>query len=125
CARAAAVECLAERQNQLPIAPRTLNPEVPVELERIITKALEKNPMLRCQTASDVRADLQRLKRDLDRAAASAVKSAGRSSPLPSLAASIWLGAAAALGVVAVAGGAWWALAAGRSVSAASVEELT
>jgi TolA-binding protein len=124
-AGATAADVLAAIVNQLPIAPRTLNPEVPVELERIITKALEKNPMLRCQTASDVRADLQRLKRDLDRAAASAVKSAGRSSALPSLRASIWLGAAAALGVVAVAGSAWWALAAGRSVSAASVEELT
>jgi hypothetical protein len=80
--------------NQLPIAPRTLIRTVPVELERIITKALEKNPKLRCQTASDVRADLQRLKRDLDRAAASALQSAGRSSALPSLRASIWLGAA-------------------------------
>jgi TolA-binding protein len=124
-AGATAADVLAAIVNQLPIAPRTLNPEVPVELERIITKALEKNPMLRCQTASDVRADLQRLKRDLDRAAASAVQSAGRSSALPSLRASIWLGAAAALGVVAVAGSAWWALAAGRSVSAASVEDLT
>src|SRR5262245_4456681 len=124
-AGATASDVLVAIVNQLPIAPRTLNPEVPVELERIITKALEKNPMLRCQTASDVRADLQRLKRDLDRAAASAAQNAGRSS-LPSLRASIWLGAAAALGVVAVAGSAWWTLAArGRAVSAAAVEELT
>lgn len=126
-AGATAADVLAAIVNQLPIAPRTRNPEVPVELERIITKALEKNPMLRCQTASDVRADLQRLKRDLDRAAANALQSAGRSSALPSLRASIWLGAAAALGVVAVAGGAWWALAAvrGRTTSAASVEVIT
>jgi len=125
-AGATASDVLAAIVNQLPIAPRTLNPEVPVELERIITKALEKNPMLRCQTASDVRADLQRLKRDLDRAAASAAQNAGRSSALPSLRASIWLGATAALGVVAVAGSAWWTLAArGRAVAAAAVEELT
>jgi TolA-binding protein len=125
-AGATAADVLAAIVNQLPIAPRTLNPEVPVELERIITKALEKNPMLRCQTASDVRADLQRLKRDLDRAAASAEQRAGRSSALPFLRASIGLGAAAALGVVAVAGSAWWTLAArGRTVSAAIVEELT
>jgi TolA-binding protein len=125
-AGATAADVLAAIVNQLPIAPRTLNPDVPVELERIITKALEKNPMLRCQTASDVRADLQRLKRDLDRAAANGAQGAGRAS-LPSLRASIWLGAAAALGVVAVAGGAWWALAAvkGRTVSAASAEGLT
>jgi serine/threonine protein kinase len=108
-AGATAADVLAAIVNQLPIAPRTLNPDVPVELERIITKALEKNPMLRSQTASDVRADLQRLKRDLDRAAASGAQSAGRSPALPSLRASIWLGAAAALGVVAVAGSAWWA----------------
>jgi len=124
-AGATAADVLAAIVNQLPIAPRTLNPDVPAELDRIITKALEKNPMLRCQTASDVRADLQRLKRDLDRAAA-AVPSSGRSLALPSLRTSIWLGAAAAVGVVAVAGSAWWALAAvrGRTVSAASVEEL-
>ena len=125
-AGATAADVLAAIVNQLPIAPRTLNPDVPVELERIITKALEKNPMLRCQTASDVRADLQRLKRDLDRAAASGAPGAGRVS-LPSLRASIWLGAAAALGVVAVAGSAWWTLAAvrGRTVSAASAEGQT
>jgi len=54
--------------NQPPIVPRALNPAVPFELDRIITKALEKHPALRYQTASDLRSDLQRLKRDLDRA---------------------------------------------------------
>jgi tetratricopeptide (TPR) repeat protein len=43
-----------------------LNPECPAELERIINKALEKDRKLRYQTASDLRADLQRLKRDTD-----------------------------------------------------------
>src|SRR5262245_7937776 len=123
-AGATASDVLAAIVNQLPIAPRTLNPDVPVELERIITKALEKNPMLRCQTASDVRADLQRLKRDLDRAAASAAQNAGRSSLL-SLRASIGLGAAAAIGVVAVAGSAWWTLAARARTVSAAVEEPT
>jgi serine/threonine protein kinase/Tfp pilus assembly protein PilF len=41
-----------------------LNPDVPVELERIINKCLEKDRNLRYQHASDVRTDLQRLKRD-------------------------------------------------------------
>ena len=41
-----------------------LNPDLPVDLERIVDKALEKDRNLRYQNASDLRADLQRLKRN-------------------------------------------------------------
>jgi Tol biopolymer transport system component/predicted Ser/Thr protein kinase len=53
---------ILERQPE-PLARR---PEVPAELERIITKALEKDRGARYQQASELRADLKRLKRDLD-----------------------------------------------------------
>ncbi len=46
------------------LAPVRLNPEVPTELEHIVTKALEKDRNLRYQHASDIRTDLERLKRD-------------------------------------------------------------
>ena len=52
--------------NRLPVVPVRLNPNVPAELERIIKKALEKDRDLRYQHASDIRADLKRLRRDTD-----------------------------------------------------------
>jgi serine/threonine protein kinase/Tfp pilus assembly protein PilF len=52
--------------NRAPISLVRLNPGVPAQLENIINKALEKNRNLRYQTASDLRSDLQRLKRDTD-----------------------------------------------------------
>jgi serine/threonine protein kinase len=52
--------------HKVPVLPTRLNPELPAELERIINKALEKDPRLRYQHASDMRADIQRLKRDTD-----------------------------------------------------------
>jgi serine/threonine protein kinase len=58
-----------------PIAPIRLNPEIPPELEHIMNKALEKDRNLRYQIASEMRADLQRLKRDTDTGRAVAASS--------------------------------------------------
>ena len=52
--------------NRLPQQPARFNPDVPAELERIIGKALEKDRDLRYQTASELRSDLKRLRRDLE-----------------------------------------------------------
>ncbi len=52
--------------NRAPVPPVRLNPDVPAEWERIIDKCLEKDRTLRYQHASDIRTDLQRLKRDTD-----------------------------------------------------------
>jgi eukaryotic-like serine/threonine-protein kinase len=54
--------------NRTPVAPVRLNPNLPAELERIIDKALEKDRTLRYQHASEIRADLSRLKRDTETA---------------------------------------------------------
>jgi serine/threonine protein kinase/tetratricopeptide (TPR) repeat protein len=49
-----------------PTSPIRLNPDLPPKLEDTINKALEKDRNLRYQHAADIRADLQRLKRDTD-----------------------------------------------------------
>jgi TolB-like protein/Flp pilus assembly protein TadD len=52
--------------HQAPTSPVQLNPELPARLEEIINKALEKDRDLRYQSASDIRTDLKRLKRDTE-----------------------------------------------------------
>ncbi len=96
----------------VPEPPSYVNPDIPEQLQLIIGKALEKDPDIRYQTASDLRADLKRLQRDLH---------SGRSQPVISKTPSSWgrpvrrrkirwpfaMGAAVA-SVAALSAVAWW-----------------
>lgn len=59
--------------NRAPTTATRLRPELPVKLEETISKALEKDRDLRCQTAGELRADLKRLKRSIDSSRTSVV----------------------------------------------------
>jgi tetratricopeptide (TPR) repeat protein/predicted Ser/Thr protein kinase len=61
--------------DRAPVSPIRLNPDLPPKLEDIINKALEKDRNLRYQHAADIRADLQRLKRDTETGRAVAASS--------------------------------------------------
>ncbi|HEY6128415.1 MAG TPA: protein kinase [Candidatus Acidoferrum sp.] len=63
-----------------PVAAVRLNPDLPAELERIVNKALEKDRGLRYQHASEMRADLKRLKRETASGRSAAVGSASSSN---------------------------------------------
>jgi serine/threonine protein kinase/tetratricopeptide (TPR) repeat protein len=82
-----------------PAAPVRLNPTVPPELERIIERSLEKDRELRYQNASEVRAELRRLRRatDTQHTVAAAASVAPRASGRP------WLMRAIAVTVAATA----------------------
>ncbi|HVO58097.1 MAG TPA: protein kinase [Dongiaceae bacterium] len=69
--------------NRAPVPPVRINPDLPAELERIISKSLEKNRELRYQSAADLRSDLKRLKRETDsgRISGPAVAADSGSSP--------------------------------------------
>jgi len=70
--------------NRAPVAPIRLNPNLPPDLERIINKALEKDRDLRYQVASELRADLKRLKREIESSKNAPVISSSPVQPLQS-----------------------------------------
>jgi serine/threonine protein kinase/tetratricopeptide (TPR) repeat protein len=64
-----------------PVPPVRLNPDLPPKLEEIVSKALEKDRNLRYQHAADMRADLQRLKRDTESGRSAIVEAAPPTPP--------------------------------------------
>src|SRR5271154_1757058 len=70
--------------NRAPVPAVRLNPDVPGELERIIDKALDKDRNLRYQHASEMRADLQRLKRESE-SGPRATADLGTTTPVPQI----------------------------------------
>jgi predicted Ser/Thr protein kinase len=99
-----------------PVAPVRLNPDVPPKLEDVINKALEKDRTLRYQHASEIRADLQRLKRDTESGKSAAVEVV---APAPaSRAKKTWIAVAAGMVIAAL-------LAAGYFYQRASAAKLT
>jgi serine/threonine protein kinase len=83
--------------NRAPAAAVRLNPDIPAGFEHVINKALEKDRNLRYQSAAEMRADLQRLKRDTDSGKSAALP---KSPPVSSKRRLQWV-AAAAVGVIA------------------------
>ncbi len=88
--------------NRTPVPPVRINPDTPPKLEEIINKALEKDCKLRYQHASEIRTDLQRLKRDKESAGATA---ATRHRKLKSTAL-LWIVSSSVV-VVGLAVGSW------------------
>ena len=90
--------------NREPVPPVRLNPAIPPRLEEIVNKALEKDREVRYQSATEMRADLKRLKRDSESGRSVALQASSRPRfPL-------WKLAVASLAVVALVFAAAWLL---------------
>jgi len=104
-----------------PTSAIRLNPDLPLELERIINKCLEKDRNLRFQHASEIRTDLQRLKRDTE---SSKVVSLPVSSKTPFKGRKFWIVAAVFTAVVGMAVAGAWYLRSGRQSQIDSIAVL-
>lgn len=104
-----------------PAAPMRLNPDLPSKLEEIINKCLEKDRNLRYQHASDIRADLQRLKRDSESSRIGAIPESADKKLKHS---KLWISLAASMVVLGLITGAAWYLYWGRAARIDSIAVL-
>ena len=94
--------------NRAPVSPVRLNSELSLKLEEIISKALEKDRKLRYQHAAEIRADLQRLKRDSDSGRAPDPAAPVESKPAAKSIRSRWpMVVGAAVLAIGLAAGSW------------------
>ncbi len=100
--------------NRTPVPSVRLNPDVPPKLEDIINKCLEKDRKLRYQHASDIRTDLQRLKRDSDSGKTPATQA---SSEQTLKRRKLWAVPAACVAVIGLAAVGTWYLRSGRTAT--------
>jgi eukaryotic-like serine/threonine-protein kinase len=104
-----------------PVPTVRLNPDLPAELERIINKCLEKDRNLRYQHASEIRTDLQRLKRDTE-----STKIAATPALLPKTLKSrkLWVVLAACIAAIGLAAVGSWYVRSGRTAQINSIAVL-
>ena len=119
--------------HQEPDPPSQLNPELPADLERVILRALEKDREVRCQTASDLKAELKRLRREWEsgrRAVSSRESAPAIPGHLPALAPGRYVGLVAAAALVLAIGLAgvklgWFSRSSRESLPESSQRQLT
>src|ERR1039458_4887854 len=106
--------------NKAPAPPLRLNPDLPPKLEDVINKCLEKDRGLRYQHASDIRTDLQRLKRDSE-----STKVLAQASPNKTLKRHrFWVIVATCIAAVALAAVGTWYLRSGKTAQIDSIAVL-
>jgi Tol biopolymer transport system component len=91
----------------------SLNPDIPQELDRILAKLLEKDPALGYQSAVDLRADLKRVKREIDSSPSWTTGSGGSGTRYKAgrfLNTKTWAVALGLIAIFALAFGGWWYL---------------
>jgi eukaryotic-like serine/threonine-protein kinase len=111
--------------NRQPISPRMVRTELPVELEQIISKALEKDREVRYQHAADMRADLKRLRRDTESGRLATVAAPAPPARRKWLSTRPWAVALISAGVLSGAAAAtWFATHSGPSGPASTIHSL-